>query len=305
MHEAENHQAGQEASSQPPEVTPPVQAKSPLAVHMEGELKQRELRRELQLLDDLRVADAAGEVGRRGYFPSVDVNGEEINTVGPDGKLLGQGDYPKIEQQKGMQGARCRGVRADGMRCILWTVAPTDFCQIHGGLYLRAQLLAENRYARLLNGSRRLKDLFVDLCASPDLTDLRPILALQQTLLADTLDGLTGQDLGCLSPEAVSAITQLNITIAKLTETVVGIEAKAPTSVTAHQLLWLVEQIVTIVSNVVARALPGDELADVRTEIIEGIAFGMEEIAIANPRGGAPFPGFYDKSLVRTANTNR
>lgn len=230
------------------------------------------------------MASELAKLRARPPLPTLTADGELVNSWGEGNQRLGLGEYPATAAGN----VRCRATLRDGWRCAAWGIDGHPYCRFHGAVYERATQLAERRYAEFLGTDETLLDRFRAFLLDPDISDVRPELALQRTLLADALDGIEAGDFGALSPNSVAAITQLNAVVAKLAAQCDEQQSRAPTSVTPTQLLWIVEQIVTAVSDAVRSHLPGDELADVRADICGDVADALEAIAVPDRRRGAP-----------------
>jgi len=166
----------------------------------------------------------------------------------------------------------------------------------------KMRLLSEGRYSRVLASKQGLLDMFEAFLLDPDITDVRPELALQRTLLAAVLEDVAGSDGDVIyDQKSISAVHQLNKQVAELSDQVERSMARAPTTINAVQMLWFVEQLIRVVLVASREAFPGDQHAQQRSTLVELVADGLEAIVVPNDRGCASPPQYLANLLPGAA----
>lgn len=134
-------------------------------------------------------------------------------------------------------------------------------CKRHGGMREINMRLRERDYGSLLGVSGELRDAFEKYYADPDICDCRAELALQRAMLASALAKVRKKDptgdLTGISVEAMAAITELNQAVAKLALTVDALATKNPSTLNAPQVDWLLEAVISAVSDALEAEILG------------------------------------------------
>ena len=196
---------------------------------------------------------------------------------------IGDADYPVSRRGR----TRCTAQNRWGRRCARYAILGHHLCKHHGGRKHELRLRAQSRYAEYFKSDSTLQDRFLALLDDPDITDLRPELAIQRAILAQYLElAAIGDGRGLLNDAVASAITDLNKSVGELAEKVSRIEKRGEGYISVLQLGAFVELVVGIITDVIADGVALDAIQR-RLEVAALPAHSQAAVARRLSNGGS------------------
>jgi hypothetical protein len=181
---------------------------------------------------------------------------ETVNTGGGSRypKGVGDGEYPISKKGR----TRCTATNRFGRRCGRYATKDYHLCRTHGGKRHEYRLKAESRYAEFFKSNSTLRDRFLRLLDDPDITDLRPELAIQRSILVEYLE--VASSAKNFTTDIAAAVTELNKSVGDLAERVARIEKKGDGWISVLQLNAFVELVVAIITDVISDPIAIDAI---------------------------------------------